>query len=84
MNGRRNHKCRQGPHRGGERLVDRIAQHRHCQNCDKAVPYKDKFCDDKCEGEYKAKMQTKRRQLVYFYGLMVAIFILAMVLVFLG
>jgi len=29
-------------------------------------------------------MQGKRRQLIYFYGLMVAIFILAMVLVFMG
>ena len=65
-------------------MVERIAQHRHCQNCDKAIPYKDKYCDDNCENEFKAKLVTKKRQLIYFYGLMVALFIFAMVLVFLG
>jgi len=65
-------------------LVDRIAQHRHCQNCDKAIPYKDRYCDENCENERKSKMLAKKRQLIYFYGMMVAIFILAMVLVFLG
>jgi len=64
-------------------LVERIAQHRHCQNCDKAIPYKDKFCDEKCETEQKTKLQSKKRQLLYFYGMMVAVFILAMALVFL-
>jgi hypothetical protein len=29
-------------------------------------------------------MQAKKRQLIYFYGLMVAVFIMAMVLVFMG
>ena len=65
-------------------MVDRIAQHRHCQNCDKAIPYKDRYCDENCENERKSKMLAKKRQLIYFYGMMVAIFILAMVLVFLG
>ena len=64
-------------------MVERIAQHRHCQNCDKAIPYKDKFCDEKCEAEQKTKLQSKKRQLLYFYGMMVAVFILAMALVFL-
>ena len=64
-------------------MVERIAQHRHCQNCDKAIPYKDKFCGEKCEAEHKAKLQSKKRQLLYFYGMMVAVFILAMALVFL-
>ncbi len=65
-------------------MVERVAQHRHCQNCDKAIPYKDRFCDEKCETEHQTKVQAKKRQLIYFYGLMVAIFILAMVLVFMG
>ncbi len=65
-------------------MVERIAQHRHCQNCDKAIPYKDRYCDDKCEDEYKTKMQTKKRQLMFFYALMAMVFILAMSLVFLG
>lgn len=65
-------------------MVERIAQHRHCQNCDKAIPYKDKFCDEKCDAEHKGKMKTKKNQLLYFYAMMVGVFILAMVLIFLG
>jgi len=65
-------------------LVERIAQHRHCKKCDKAIPYKDEFCDDKCESEWKGEMQSKKRQLIWFYGLMVIIMILAIGLMFLG
>lgn len=63
-------------------MVDRIAQHRHCKNCEKAIPYGEKFCDDNCEKEWKAGIQAKKRQLIYFYGLMVVMFIAAMTLVF--
>ncbi len=65
-------------------MVERVGQHRHCQNCDKAIPYKDKFCDEKCEGEFKDRMRTKKRQLMYWYALMLVIFIGAMLLVFMG
>lgn len=65
-------------------MVERLAQHRHCQNCDKAIPYKDKFCDEKCETEFKNTMLKKKRQLQYFYAIMAIIFIMAMALVFVG
>lgn len=65
-------------------MVDRIPQHRHCENCDKAIQYKDRFCDEKCEQEHKAKMKDKKRQLTFFYIAMVAIFIIAMIMLFLG
>jgi len=51
-------------------------------NCDKAVPYKDRFCDEKCETEWKTKTSGEKRKLYYFYGLMVAVFVVAMVLTF--
>jgi predicted nucleic acid-binding Zn ribbon protein len=65
-------------------MVDRIAQHRHCKECDKAIPYKDKFCDENCEKEWKGKMLTKKRQLIYFYIAMVAILVIAVVLGLVG
>jgi predicted nucleic acid-binding Zn ribbon protein len=64
-------------------LVERVPQHRHCQNCDRAVPYKDKFCGEDCENEYKGKLRMKKRQLVYFYLAMVAVFIVSIALIFL-
>jgi predicted nucleic acid-binding Zn ribbon protein len=61
-------------------MVERIAQHRHCKECDRAIPYGSKYCDEKCEAAWKQKMQAKRRQLIYFYMAMVAILVLAIVL----
>lgn len=65
-------------------MVEKVAQHRHCKSCDKAIPYKDEFCDEKCKDEYAAGLKSKKKQLTYFYLAMVAIFIVAMALLFLG
>jgi predicted nucleic acid-binding Zn ribbon protein len=65
-------------------MVEKIAQHRHCKECDKAIPYKDKYCDEKCETASKQRLQAKKRQLVYFYIAMVAILVLAIVLGLMG
>ena len=64
-------------------MVERVGQHRHCKNCDKAIPYKDEYCDEKCETEWKKQMRTKKNQLTYFYVLMVVIMIIAITLTFL-
>lgn len=58
-------------------MVERVPQHRHCVNCDRAIPYKDKYCDENCEKEHKGKLQNKKRQLVYFYLAMAALFVMA-------
>jgi predicted nucleic acid-binding Zn ribbon protein len=65
-------------------MVERIAQHRHCKECDKAIPYKDTYCDEKCEAASKQRLQSKRRQLIYFYLAMVAVLVLAIVFGLLG
>jgi predicted nucleic acid-binding Zn ribbon protein len=69
---------------GGELLVERVGQHRHCRNCERAIPYKNEFCDDNCQTEWKGKMGSKKRQLTFFYILMVIIMIFAISLTFLG
>jgi len=65
-------------------MVERVAQHRHCKECDKAIPYKDEFCDDKCETAWKTRLRTKKRQLTYFYMLLVAIMVITIYLGFMG
>jgi predicted nucleic acid-binding Zn ribbon protein len=65
-------------------MVERLAQHRHCRSCDKAIPYKDEFCDSNCEAEWKTKMRKKKNQLTYFYVVMVIIMILAISLTMMG
>lgn len=64
-------------------MVEKVGQHRHCQNCDRAIAYKDKFCDENCEKEYKGKLKAKKRQLVYFYLAMLAIFVVSISMIFL-
>jgi len=65
-------------------MVEKVGQHRHCRNCERAIPFKDEFCGDECESDWKTKMTSKKRQLIYFYGLMVFIMVAAIFLMFLG
>lgn len=65
-------------------MVERLAQHRHCRSCEKAIPYKDEYCDGKCEEDWKAKMRKKKNQLTYFYVIMVVVMILAIALTMMG
>lgn len=65
-------------------MVERVAQHRHCQNCERAIPYKQDFCGDDCAAKWKGKMSSKKRQLTFFYVLMVIIMIFAIALTFMG
>ncbi len=65
-------------------MVERVAQHKHCRSCERAVPIKQDFCDEECETEWKGKMGSKKRQLTFFYIIMVIIMILAISLTFLG
>jgi predicted nucleic acid-binding Zn ribbon protein len=65
-------------------MVERVAQHNHCRSCEKAILYKDDYCDEKCETEWKAKMGKKKNQLTYFYIIMVIIMILAIALTMMG
>ncbi len=65
-------------------MVEKVGQHRHCKQCDKAIPYKNEFCDESCESDWKNTMSKKKRQLTYFYIAMVIIMVLAIVLTMSG
>jgi len=58
-------------------MVERIAQHRHCQHCDKAIPFENQYCDENCENSHKEVVKSKKRQLLVFYVLMVVVFVFA-------
>jgi predicted nucleic acid-binding Zn ribbon protein len=68
----------------GETVVEKVGQHRHCRSCEKAIPYKEDFCGEECETAWKGKMTSKKRQLTFFYILMVIIMIFAVALTFMG
>lgn len=64
-------------------MVERVPQHKHCLNCDKAIPLDRKYCDEKCEAERERVLKAKKRQLLIFYVIMILIFISALLFSFL-
>ena len=65
-----------------ERAV-KIAQHKHCTGCGKAVPPDTKHCSDACKAEYESAIKS-RKMLVYVIYAMVAIMMGALVFQFMG
>jgi len=57
-------------------MVEKVAQHSHCNVCGKAVPLEEAQCSEDCKQKFRAMMK-KRKMLVYLmYGLIGVIFIL--------
>lgn len=65
-------------------MVEKIAQHKHCRECEKAILPSQKYCDEKCETAWKTKMQSKKRQLMYLYIAMALLFVIAISLSLMG
>ena len=63
-------------------MVERIPQHRHCNFCDKAIPFDKKYCDENCEQQHVALRKAKKKQLMTFYILMIVMFVFAVMLMF--
>jgi len=57
-------------------MVEKVAQHTHCQICGKAIPITETLCSEKCKQRYQT-MVKKRKMLVYImYGLIAFILVL--------
>jgi predicted nucleic acid-binding Zn ribbon protein len=57
-------------------MVEKVAQHTHCQICGKAIPLKENLCSEECKQKFQAMMK-KRKMLVYLmYGLIFVILVM--------
>jgi len=57
-------------------MVEKVAQHTHCQICGKAIPITETLCSEKCKQRYQ-NIHKKRKMLVYImYGLIAFILVL--------
>jgi predicted nucleic acid-binding Zn ribbon protein len=57
-------------------MVEKVAQHTHCQICGKAIPITETLCSEECKQRYQT-MVKKRKMLVYImYGLIAFILVL--------
>jgi predicted nucleic acid-binding Zn ribbon protein len=59
-------------------MAERVVQHKHCRTCRKAVPPEKDFCDETCEGQYKAELKKKRNN--YIILLLLAMLVMFMAL----
>ena len=60
--------------------VQRIAQHKHCIVCSKAILPEDKFCSSECETQF-IRMTKRRKYMVYaMYGMIIVFVLLAVFL----
>ena len=59
-------------------MVEKVAQHTHCQICGKAIPVDETLCSEECRQKYQA-MAKKRKLLMYImYGLIFVILIMVL------
>lgn len=45
-----------------------LLNHRHCKNCDRAVPYGEELCSDECRTAWTAFQKKRSRNVLFFYG----------------
>ncbi|GEM_PF-331869 len=64
-------------------MVEKIPQHRHCENCGKAFIGEGKFCGESCQGEKENKLKVKKRQLMIIWLISAAVIIGALLTVIL-
>jgi len=60
-------------------VVERIPQHRHCNECGKAIVSTEKYCSEECKTKRDTKLKQRKRQLLLLYfGSFIAFVILVM------
>jgi predicted nucleic acid-binding Zn ribbon protein len=60
-------------------MVEKVAQHTHCQICGKTIPVSETLCSDECKQKYQA-MIKKRKMLVYIMYVLIFIIVIMYVL----
>jgi predicted nucleic acid-binding Zn ribbon protein len=44
-------------------MSEKLLQHKHCRNCERAISLKDDYCGQKCKDEHHNMLKKKRNQL---------------------
>ena len=43
-------------------MPEQLPDHSHCVTCDAAIPADEKFCSERCEGEFNEASRKSRRR----------------------
>jgi len=57
-------------------MVEKIAQHTHCQMCGKAVTVNETLCSEECKQKYQNILKKRRRYVYIMYGAIAVMIIL--------
>jgi predicted nucleic acid-binding Zn ribbon protein len=60
-------------------MVEKVAQHKHCYICGKAIPLLETLCSEECKQKYQTMI--KKRKIFVYVMYIVVFFILALFLV---
>ena len=60
-------------------MVEKVAQHSHCQICGKAIPISETLCSDECKQKY-AGMVKKRKMLMYIMYALIGVILIMFIL----
>lgn len=44
-------------------MTEKLLQHKHCRNCERAIGLKDDYCNDECRKQHQDYLKKKRNQL---------------------
>ena len=62
-------------------MVEKIPQHRHCSQCNKAFIGEGRFCSEECTKTASARMSKRKKQLLLLYVISFVVLIIALVVV---
>jgi len=57
-------------------MVEKIAQHTHCQMCGKAIPVDETLCSEECKQKYQNILKKRRRYIYVMYAAIAVMIIL--------
>jgi len=60
-------------------MVEKVAQHSHCQICGKAIPLTETLCSDECKQKY-AGMVKKRKMLMYIMYALIGVILIMFII----
>lgn len=59
--------------------VSKVANHAHCVQCGRAIPFGEKVCSSECENEIDEANKQRRKMMMFTYGLLIVGFLLLVV-----
>lgn len=63
-------------------MAERVSAHKHCRECGTSIGMKEDYCSKACQETREERLGVKKRQLLFLYFGGVALFGLAMLLLF--